>query len=257
MPQQPNTGDAGSRRRAAWAAAFEKLDAGLAVWEMPAEEHAALLRPGLFEGLDEVAAQEEAACVVRYWLHGFDWSPITPRGPTIAAHWPGLESGFGAHRAEEALRNYIQASTHDPDYREALDGLAVWHHEQGRPFPAPLAAWAIQCYRGKRPTPPKPRGDQGRPAYAQANLNLAIAEVFHLLGYLGLHRQDVRCSVIGAAFGRTEDAVRKAVATHASSTGKLPAPWECWPPPRRKARPHRGLGAARGRVHPTTAPPVP
>ena len=80
MPQQPNTGDAGSRRRAAWAAAFEKLDAGLAVWEMPAEEHAALLRPGLFEGLDEVAAQEEAACVVRYWLHGFGLVAHRPAG---------------------------------------------------------------------------------------------------------------------------------------------------------------------------------
>ena len=110
MPKHPITGDAGSRRRpramdaprrAAWAAAFKKLNAGLEVWEMPAEEHAALLRPGLFEGLDEVAAQAEAAYVVHYWLHGFDWSPIAPRGPTIAAHWPGLESGFGAHRAEE------------------------------------------------------------------------------------------------------------------------------------------------------------
>ena len=89
MPQQPITGDAGSPRRprtmdeprrAAWAAAFKKLNAGLKVWEMPAEEHAALLRPGLFEGLDEVAAQEEAACVLGYWLHEFDWSPIASAG---------------------------------------------------------------------------------------------------------------------------------------------------------------------------------
>ena len=101
MPQQPITGDAGSPRRprtmdkprrAAWAAAFKKLNAGLKVWEMPAEEHAALLRPGLFEGLGAVAAQEEAACVVRYWLHGFDWSLIAPRGPTIAAQWHSIEA---------------------------------------------------------------------------------------------------------------------------------------------------------------------
>ena len=94
MPKHPITGDVGSTRRpramdmprrAAWAAAFKKLNAGLKVWEMPAEEHAALLRPGLFEGLDEVAAHEEAAYVVRYWLHGFDRSLIPPRGPTIAA----------------------------------------------------------------------------------------------------------------------------------------------------------------------------
>ena len=244
-------------RRAAWAAAFKKLNAGLKVWEMPAEEHAALLRPGLFKDLDAAAVQEEADYVVRYWLHGFDWSLIAPRGPTIAANWPRIEPTFGPERAEEALRNYIPASEDDPDYREALDGLAVWHHEQGRPFPAPLAAWAIQRHLGQLPTPPQPRGDQGRPAYAQANRKLAIAEVFHLLGCLGLRNKNVRYSVIGEAVGCTEDAVRKALATDARSTGKLPAPWECWPPPRRKAQPHSGLGAARGRVHPTTASPVP
>ena len=245
-------------RRAAWAAAFKKLNAGLKVWEMPAAEHAALLRPGLFDGLDVVAAQEEADFVVRYWLHEFDWSPIPPRGPTIAAQWHRIKEKFGAQRAEEALRTYIPASEDDPDYREALDGLAVWHHEQGRPFPAPLAAWAIQRHRGELPTPPQPRGDHGRPAYAQANRNLAIAEVFHLLGYLGLHKKNVRYSVIAEEFECKEDAVRKAVETHARRwPSQFPRPWECWPAPTRKARPHSGLGAARGRVHPTTASPVP
>ena len=245
------------QRRAAWNAAFKKLNAGLKVWEMPAEEHAALLRPGLFKDLDAAAVQEEAACVVRYWLHGFDWSLIAPRGPTIAAQWHRIKEIFSPERAEEALRNYIQASEDDPDYREALDGIAVWHHEQRRPFPAPLAAWAIQRHLGQLRTPPQPRGDHGRPAYAQANLNLAMDFAFHLLAYLGLHNKNVRYSVIGEAVGCTEDAVRKALATDARSTGKLPAPWECWPPPRRKAQPHSGLGAARGRVHPTTASPVP
>ena len=270
IPKHPNTGDAGSprrprdmdaRRRAAWDAAFEKLDAGLAV---TAEEHAALLRPGLFKDLDAAAVQEEADYVVRYWLHGFDWSLIAPRGPTVAAQWHLIKEIFSPERAEEALRNYIQASEDDPDYWEALDGLAVWHHEQGRPFPAPLAAWAIQRHRGELPTPPQPRGDHGRPAYAQANRNLAIAEVFHLLGYLGLHNKNVRYSVIAEEFECKEDfewkedAVRKAVETHARRwPSQFPRPWECWPAPTRKARPHSGLGAARGRVHPTTAPPVP
>ena len=269
MPQHPNTGDAGSprrprdmdaRRRAAWDAAFEKLDAGLAV---TAEAHAALLRPGLFKDLDAAAVQEEADYVVRYWLHGFDWSLIAPRGPTIAAQWPRIESAFSPQHADEALRNYIQASRYDPDYREALDRIAAGYHDQPRLFPPPLDAWASQCYRGERPTPPKPRGDHGRPAYAQANRNLAMAEVFHLLGYLGLHNKNVRYSVIAEEFECKEDfewkedAVRKAVETHARQTGTPPRPWECWPAPTRKARPHSGLGAARGRVHPTTAPPVP
>ena len=266
MPKHPITGDAGSRRRpramdaprrAAWAAAFKKRNAGLEMWEMPAEEHAALLRPGLFEGLGPVAAQEEATYVVRYWLHGFDWSPIPPRGPTIADQWPSIEPKFGAQHADEALRNYIPASRYDPDYREALNGIAVWHQEQGRLLPAPLAAWASQCYRGELPTPPKPRGDHGRPAYAQANRHLAMDFAFHLLGYLGLHGKLVRYGAIDAVLRCGEDTVRKDLKIPARWNDELPAPWECWPPPRRKARPHRGLGAARGRVHPTTAPPVP
>ena len=244
MPKHPITGDAGSRRRpramdaqrrAAWKAALEKRKAGRAVWEMPAGVHAALLRPGLFDGLDAVAAHEEADFVVRYWLHGFDWSPIAPRGSTIAAQWHSIEPKFGAQGTKEALRNYIQANEHDPDYREALDGIAVWYHEQGLPFPAPLADWAIQRHLGELTTPPKPRGDQGRPAYAQANRNLAMAEVFNLLGYLGLHGKLVRYHAIGAVFGCIEDTVRKALKTHARGTGQLPRPWECWPPPRRKS----------------------
>ena len=102
MPKHPITGDVGSTRRpramdmprrAAWAAAFKKLNAGLKVWEMPAEEHAALLRPGLFEGLDEVAAHEEAAYVVRYWLHGF--RPVAH--PSAGSHHCGP---VALHRAE-------------------------------------------------------------------------------------------------------------------------------------------------------------
>ena len=71
----------------AWAAAFAKLKTGLQVGDLPPEEHYALLRPGLFEGMDEVTAQEEAEWVVRYWLHGRDLSSIAPRGPAIAKNW--------------------------------------------------------------------------------------------------------------------------------------------------------------------------
>ena len=83
-----------AQRRAAWKAALEKRKAGRAVWEMPAGVHAALLRPGLFEGLGPVAAHEEADFVVRYWLHGFDWSLIAPRGShhcgPVALHRAGI-----------------------------------------------------------------------------------------------------------------------------------------------------------------------
>ena len=146
----------------------------------------------------------------------------------------------GVSSADEALRNYIEASRHDPDYREALDRIAVGYHAQGRPFPAPLAAWDIECHLKLRPTPPKPRGDHGRPAYAQPNRNVAIAEVFHLLGYLGLHNKSVRYSAIAEELKCTEDAVRKALATHARCwTGALPRPWECWPASTRTGPPPR------------------
>ena len=228
------------QRRAAWDAALEKLDAGLKVWDMPAAAHQALLRPGLFEGLGPVAAQEEAVCVVRYWLHGFDWSLIPPRGPAIAAQWPLIELKFGAQRAEEALRNYIQASRHDRDYREAVDRIAVWYHKQRWPFPPPLAEWAIQGHMGQLKTLPKPQGDKGRPAYAQANRNFAMAEAFNLLGYLGMHRKSVRYNAIAEELKCTEEAVRKAIETHARSwTAALPRPWECWPAPTRKGPPPR------------------
>ena len=175
----------------AWAAAFGKLDTGLQVWNLPPEEHYALLRPGLFEGMDEVTAQEEADLVVRYWLHGRDLSPIPPRGPAIANNWHNIGPTFGEHRADEALRNYIEASANDPDYREALGLIAAWFNEQRRPLPQRLADWAIQRY--KCPTAsPRHIGDRGNPYYANANRNLAIADVFNLLGYLGMGGKSLR-----------------------------------------------------------------
>ena len=217
----------------AWAAAFAKLKTGLQVWDLPPEEHYALLRPGLFEGMDEVTAQEEAEWVVRYWLHGRDLSSIAPRGPAIAKNWHKIGPTFGEDRADEALRNYIEASTNDPDYREALCLIAVWFHKQGRPFPKRLAGWAIQRY--KYPTAsPRHIGDKGKPYYAKASRNFAIADVFDLLGSLGMGRKSLRYSVIAEFLSCSEDTVRKAIANHAKNQGKFPAPWECWPPPRRR-----------------------
>ena len=63
-----------------------------------------------------------------------------------------------------------------------------------------------------------------------------MAEVFHLLGYLGLHKKSVRYSAIAEAFDEcSEDTVRKALKTHARWTGQLARSWECWPAPRRKS----------------------
>ena len=217
----------------AWAAAFAKLKAGFKVWDLPSEEHSALLRPGLFEGMDDVTAQEEADLVVHYWLRGRDLSPIAPRGPAIAKNWHNIGPTFGEDRADEALRNYIEASTNDPDYWDALRLIAVWFHKKDRPFPKRLAGWAIQRY--EYPTAsPRHIGDKGRPYYAKASRNFAIADVFDLLGSLGMGRKSLRYSVIAEFLSCSEDTVRKAIANHAKNHGEFPAPWECWPPPRRR-----------------------
>ena len=108
--------------------------------------------------------------------------------------------------------------------------------------------WWMDFYDRRRPhsaldpilwTGSATRISVGRPAYAQANRNRAMAEAFHLLGYLGLHRKNVRHSPIGAVLGCTEGTVRKAIETHAPWTGELPRPWECWPAPTRTGPPPR------------------
>ena len=96
-----------------------------------------------------------------------------------------------------------------------------------------LAGWAIQRY--KYPTAsPKHMGDKGKPYHAKANRNLAIADVFDLLGYLGMSPKSIRYSVIAEFLSCSEDTVRKAIANHAKNQGKFPAPRECWPQPRRR-----------------------
>ena len=143
-------------RRDAWDAAFAKLDTGMQVWELPPEEHDALLPVGLFEGMDKITVHAEGDCIVRYWQYGFDLSPIAPRGPIIAKNWHTIGPTLGEHRADEALQNYITASPYDPDYWAALNLLAVWFLEQHRPFPKRLAAWALQrhkdCLTARRDT---------------------------------------------------------------------------------------------------------
>ena len=160
-------------------------------------------------------------------------SPIAPRGPIIAKSWHNIGPTFGENRADEALRNYIKASSYDPDYWEALNLLAIWFHEQHRPFPKRLAAWAIQCHNGGLTAPPRHRGDRGRPSYAQEKRNFVIAAVFGLLGYLGMAEKSLRYSVIAEVLECSEDTVRKGLARHATQAGTVPRPWECWPSPRR------------------------
>ena len=235
-------------RRAAWDAAFAKLRKGLPVWELPIEEHRALLREGLFEGLNEVEAIEEACFVLRYWLHGLHLSPIPPRGPTEAHYWYGIKALWGEKRQAEKLRAMIEASGHDPDYWEALNLIAVRLHANGVLFPDDLADWLIELHKWaidpRNSGLKKPAQHKGKPYYANDNRDSAIAHAFSLLGHLGLESKEVRYSVIAdtlcqdnrlARSRNPQEVVRKAIESAAGFDNRLPAPWECWPSPQANA----------------------
>lgn len=97
-------------RRAQWMRAIRKSRRGEPV---SPQEDDALLCDGLFNGLDKVAAEEEARYVVRYLLSREDLSDIPPRGPREARNWFAMRDEWGAERQTEKLRNMIAASRHD------------------------------------------------------------------------------------------------------------------------------------------------
>ena len=219
------------QRRAAWESAIAKSKGGE---EVPPEEHYALLREGLFKGMNKVAAQDEARYVVRYWLAGLDCSPIPWRGKREADNWFHLREDWGKKRQAEKLRNMIAAGEHDPDYWDALNLIATRLHEERRRFPAALADWASRLHRGKLhrgkiDRPRKKQSNEGQPPYANDVRNFAYADVFGLLWYLGLTTKMECYSAIAAECGVTERTVIKAIKAASQQDGRLPAPWECWP----------------------------
>ena len=195
---------------------------------MPPQEHNALLREGLFHGLDDVAAEEEARYVVRYLLAGEDLSDIPPRGPLEAQNWFAMRDEWGADRQAEKLRNMIAASRHDPDYSTALDHIAIRIQEERRWWPAMLADWDIAVRRGTWSKPARVRGNQGQPRYAKDARNLWIAYTFTLLVHLGLGKT-AGYYVIADELDKDERTVMRAIRAAKTRIRRLPTPWECWP----------------------------
>jgi len=122
-------------RRARWICAIRKARQGEPV---SPQEHDALVRDGLFRGLDRVAAEEEARYVVRHLLSREDLSDIPPRGPLEARNWFAMRDEWGAECQAEKLRNMIAASRHDLDYWTALNHIAIRIQEERRWWPAML-----------------------------------------------------------------------------------------------------------------------
>ena len=222
-------------RRAKWAAAITKNDQGE---EVSLEEHYDLLRPknnklgkpGMFEGLNIVDRMEEAMNVVQYWLAGIDLSPIEWCGQAEAENWFAMRDNWGEERQAAKLREMIKASVHDPDYWEALNLVAISFLAKGEPLPDVLADWTIERLKENLAKPPKPRSNKGEPHYAHDVRNYQFAVVFDLLGYLGLDGKtecyDAIAEVCDVSVRTVQDAIKKGV----KFDGKLPAPWECWPP---------------------------
>ena len=212
-------------RRALWMRVIRKARRGEPV---PPQEHRALIREGLFRGLDDAAAEEEARYVVRYLLSGEDLSDISPRGPLEARNWFAMRDEWGAERQTEKLRNMIAASRHDLDYWTALNHIAIRIQEERRWWPAMLADWDIAVRRGTWSRPAQARGKDGRPHYANDARNLWIAYTFTLLVHLGLGRT-AAYYVIADELDRNERTVMRAVRAASARIRRLPAPWECWP----------------------------
>ncbi len=212
-------------RRARWMRVIRKSRRGEPV---PPREHNALLRKGLFKGLDRADAEEEARYVVRYLLSGEDLSDIPPRGPREARNWFEMREEWGAARQSEKLWNMIDASQHDLDYWTALNEIAIRIQEERHRWPAMLADWDIAVRRGTWSRPAQPRGKDGRPHYANDARNLWIAYTFTLLVQLGLGKTTAHY-VIADELDKNERTVMRAIRAAKARIRRLPAPSECWP----------------------------
>ncbi len=207
----------------------------------------ALLLPGVLkkrrdgEVIDREWLEKEAANTLRIVLHGANLSPIPPRGPGIGHLWFSTGPTFGEHRADEALRNFIEASTHDPDYWEAVTVITNRLIAEGRQLPEVLRSWFKDKNEGKRKAPPKTRGG---PPYANETRNTWIAYAESVLRDLGMTRDDTLWAiqkVINKNNSRTpgrsvdgENLSFEAIKTASRNLppDELPLPWECWPSPR-------------------------
>ena len=239
----------------------EQLADPLSDIECHAYRHALLLPDVLKKGheatdTDRIDIDQEAKNVLRIVLHGARLSPITWRGPRIGHLWFSIGPNWGEHRATQALRNYIDASSYDPDYWEAVMVIRNRLIEEGQPLPSRLSNWFQDVEEGRRKAPLKTRGG---PPYANENRNSRIAYAESVLRYLGMTREDalwVITRVIRKDASRTRghskddqylsyDTIR--TASRNLPFDELPAPWECWPSPQDYAElRRRPIGGADG-----------
>ncbi len=211
-------------RRAAWKAAIAKRRRDE---DVPAEEHYALLLPGM---LGVKGPEEEALLFLRYWLHGRNIDALPWLGSAIAHHWFWLrewdQSWGRLNRAEKALHDYIAAD--DYDHWTALNEIAVRLHEKHEIFPDALADWAADVHRrlrdGTFKPPAKKPAHKGGPPYAQEDRNGVYFEADSWLKHYGMSKSEGRVHVIAEYIGDDESVIRKGLTRWRKGDWRR-APW--------------------------------
>lgn len=209
-------------RRAAWEAAIAKRERGE---DVPPDERNALLRDGMFNGEATPVVMEEAALFLRYWLHGLSLEPLPWFGEIIAASWFHLrdwDREWNRNRADKKLRDYVAAE--DFDHWEVLNIIAARLHRQREALPDVLADWAAEFHEGKRPRPPKGRGNRGEPPYAHEERNGIFFMADDWLEHFGMSRAADRLAAIAAFAEVDEEVVRRGLTRWRDSQWQR-APW--------------------------------
>ena len=235
-------------RRNAWKELLDKQRAGDTKSNRFRALHYALLLSGVLEkksggGITESERiEDETSKILLYLKQGFDLSQLEPRGPWIGNNWFAIRPTFGERRAEEALWNWIEASTDDPDYWTALEVIEQRLQSECRPLPDVLRQWHEDVKEGKRKPPPKTTGG---PRYANEVRDEWVAYAESVLWSLGMTVEDALDKIRRVIDPKESRTQRRSLAdghlsleTIRTASRNLPAdvprPWECWPPPRER-----------------------
>ena len=206
------------KRRDAWEAAITKKRRGE---DVSLEEHCALLREEMFSEGNKVDINDEADFFLDYWLYGIRDDPIPWLGETIPHVWFQLRHR-DVKRSDEALRDFVAAD--DFDHWTALNLIAARLHRTRQPFPDALADWAAELHEDKRKPPPKERGHEGGPPYAQEDRNRLYYMADDWLRYYGMTRADDRVCAIHRYTGDDAAVIQKGLTRWRQKTWRR-APW--------------------------------
>ena len=161
---------------------------------------------------------------------GIDLSPIGWCGQAEAENWFAMRDNWGEERQAAKLREMIKASVHDPDYWDALNLVAIRFIAKGEPLPDVLADWTIERSTRISPSRQSLEVTKGR-RITRTMLGTISSLLFLTCSYIWGWMGKPECyDAIAEERGISERTVQDAIKKGVKFDGKLPAPWECWPP---------------------------